>query len=303
MALPAVWLLVRSASTRAARAIVGVLAAGAASGALLALPVLWSDVAPTVTAPGTIAAPSPVVFVLVPVLVAGIALGRPARAPAAAFAPYFAGTAVAALVVVYAVTAQPAGSEWNYYPAKLSWLWIATGLPLLLVPAAHPHDDRGSGRGIRAGREVALSAGVLLIAAAGTRVSSPLLPPALAPWGPGASQHDGSRSLLDGWDLPDAQTLAHVVALGDDGRRVVLWDMRDPGNDRLGNFWLATYDPIADTRLTRWAYGSMHTEIADLCALLEVDADRVVLTRNPALVHQLSQTCGTPPSRVELLAG
>ena len=108
---------------------------------------------------------------LVPVLVLLIATGRWSAIEAGAFVPYLLGTVAAAGIMAYAVLVQPQGLPWNYFPAKIAWTWLLAGLPLLLVPFAHPRVAPG-----RRATAVAGSAGVVLGALALSPVTSPVLP-------------------------------------------------------------------------------------------------------------------------------
>ena len=113
--------------------------------------------------------------------------------------------------------------------------------------------------------------------------------------------------MLAGWSQPSAATAEDVVELGEREGPLVLWAFRDSGEDRLGNFWLSSYDPLAPldgsvplSPFAGWAYTYDATDLSQLCALLAADPARLVVTRDPAVESQLASSCQVPESRVDV---
>ena len=165
----------RTGRQRLPRLIAMTLGGLAGSAACLAV-VLEHDGA--VALPGSIAAPTPAAAALLPIAVLLIAVPARSRIPGPAFVPFLAGSVVALGIVGWAVIGQPANLPWNYYPAKLAWIWAVVALPLLLVPFSHPRvrGQQPAGRG----SAVLGAIGVLIAAAALSPVASPVLPKELA---------------------------------------------------------------------------------------------------------------------------
>jgi hypothetical protein len=237
-------------------------------------------------------------------------LGIP-RGTRSVFLPHLMGTIAVTCIVVYAVTRQPSGSEWNYYPAKLAWLWILAGLPMLLIPAAYAVPAFVGGRlrreAVDASFRVTSSVVVLALAAVMVRVSSPLLPPALALVGGGGHVFGNAWSIPAGWGQPDARMVRFVLDLAREDRSWVIWSYSDPGHDRLGNFWLSTLDPLpAPGQGPRvdafggWAYTYDPTDIAALCSLLASKPGRTVATADPALLGIVRTSCGASAAIVRV---
>ena len=90
--------------------------------------------------------------------------------------------------------------------------------------------------------------------------------------------------------------------LGHPRTRYVVYGV-SPEDDRLTNFWLAAYDPYDgptdEDEFITWGYHETGTA-ADVCALLDLQPDRVVATADPAAEQQLRQECGRDV-RVRLL--
>jgi hypothetical protein len=167
------WLRVLRADEQRALRLALMFAGGAAASAYCLLVLLKTH--SYLTVDGSIAAPSPVTALLVPVFVLLVAVGRWSSAEPRAFVPYLVGTVTALGITTYAVLAQPDGLPWNYSPSKIAWIWILVGFPLLLLPFAHPRRPSPHLLPVVAG-----AAGVVLAAMAFSPVTSPVLPSALA---------------------------------------------------------------------------------------------------------------------------
>ncbi len=287
---------------------VGIVLLALAAALLLLLPLLGQRAA-DLTATGSISAPSPALFVTVPSVVLLIACGGLPQIRRSVFLPYLLGTLGAGAVVLYLVAKQPSGLAWNYYPAKAAWMWVLVGIPLPLAAAAFVRPRRlATARGSRILATVLAVTGSLAVvgmAEGSVRVSSPLLPAAFDGLSPGAQTPGGTFSILRGWGQPDDQMVASVLRWGASGQSLVIWAYSNPGNDRLGNFWLSTYDPLPPpgrgapiSPFGGWAYGYDPTDMNQLCALLDRDPRRNVATRDSLLPQTISSQCGLPAGRV-----
>ena len=288
---------------------VGIAGVAMVAAVLLILPLLTGPARAAVTNTGGISPPPPAVFLTVPLIVLAIAVAGLPQVRRSVFLPYLLGTLAAGAVVTYAVAQQPPGLEWNYYPAKLAWIWVLVGFPLLLTPAAFVVPLRST---TAWGRRVlpttiaaAASIAVLGLAATSVRVSSPLLPQAAAALAPGAQPGGTTLLILNGWQSPDWRTVDAVLALGAKKQSLVMWNYFDPGNDRLGNFWLATYDPLLSpdsgamfAQFFNWAAAEDGVDVNQLCDLLNRDPLRIVATRNSLLPSVVTSRCGLPADRV-----
>ena len=265
-----------------------------------------------IAASGSIIPPSLEVFVLVPILVLAIGLAGALQVRRSVYLPYAFGTLGAGILVGYAVWRQPPGALWNYYPAKIAWLWILVSFPLLLVPAAFlvPPLRSTGGRGIP--RRTAFAAvgalAALGLASVSDVVSSPLLPRTIASYTSGARIAWGSQSIPSGWDWPAPSAIDAVLRLGSLKRPLVMWNLIDPANDRLGNFWLAVYGPLpadglrfGESNFIGWAYSSDNSDIAQLCVLLREEPERMVITRDPQLPTLTASKCHVPVQRVSVI--
>ena len=226
-------------------------------------------------------------------LVLLIATARWSAIETGAFVPYLAAAVAAAAITASAVLVQVEGLPWNYFPAKIAWTWLLAGLPLLLVPFAHPRIAPG-----RRAPAVAGSVGVVLGALALSPLASPVLPNQVAWMQSGLTP---SRTIAD-WDQPDVASLRLAVELGHPRTRYVVYGVF-PEDDRLTNFWLAAYDPYDgptdEDEFITWGNHETGTA-ADVCALLDLQPDRVVATTDPGAEQQLRQECGRDV-RVRLL--
>jgi hypothetical protein len=288
---------------------VGIAGVAMVAAVLLVLPLLTGPALAAVTATGWIFPPPPAVFLTVPLIVLAIAVAGLPQVRRSVFLPYLLGTLAAGAVVTYAVAQQPPGLEWNYYPAKLAWIWVLVGFPLLLTPAAFVVPLRST---TAWGRRVlpttiaaAASIAVLGLAATSVRVSSPLLPQAAAALAPGAQPGGTTLLILNGWQGPDWRTVDAVLALVAKKQSLVMWNYFDPGNDRLGNFWLSTYDPLLSpdsgamfAQFSNWAGAEDGVDVNQLCDLLNRDPLRIVATRNSLLPSVVTSRCGLPADRV-----
>ncbi len=291
---------------------VGIVLVAFTAALLLLLPLLLGPGTAVLTATGSISAPWPALFVTVPLIVLSIAAAGLPQIRRSVFLPYILGTLGAGAVVLYLVAKQPPGLWWNYYPAKVAWMWGLVGFPLLLAPAAfvlprRPAATRGP-RGLATMLAAAGSLAVLGLAAGSVRVSSPLLPAVLGGLSPGAQTAGGTFSILRGWGQPDSRMVDAVLRLGASNQLLVIWAYSDPGNDRLGNFWMSTYDPLPPpgpgtpiSPFGSWAYTYNPTDINQLCALLGQDPLRNVATRDSLLPSTVDSQCGLPAGRVWVL--
>jgi len=281
------WLLrLRGGRQRAAR--LALMAAGVLAGSAVCLAVI-SNTDGFLTLPGSIAAPSPVAAAVLPALVLAMVAGRWAAARRLAFAPYAAGTLVAAGIVAWSVAEQSPGQAWNYYPSKVAWIWALVTLPLLLLPFLRRRPGRVAGVAV-----------VLVAALALSPVASPVLPASLG-WAQTGLNH---YPTVGTWTQPTPSALELAVRLGDGRRHYVVYAV-DPAQDRITNFWLAVYTApprsyFADP-LVGWAYTETGT-IQDVCALLGLQPGRVVATADPAAQGQLEAQCGHPVE-VRLVSG
>jgi hypothetical protein len=235
--------------------------------------------------PGSIASPTPAMALLVPILVLLVAAGRWSAVDVGAFVPYLVGTVAAAGIVAYAVAVQAEGLPWNYFPAKIAWTWMLAGLPLLLVPFAHPRVAPGRPLTAAAG-----ATGVVIGALALSPVTSPVLPHQIAWLQSGLTP---TQTIAE-WDQPDVDSLRLAVSLGHPRTRFVVHAV-SPEDDRLTNFWLAAYDPYDgptnEDEFITWGYYETGT-VADICGLLDIQPYRVVATADPNAEEQLRQECG-----------
>jgi hypothetical protein len=299
----------RRSNPRDTLAAAGIVAVALAAAVLLLLPLALGPSMAAMTAGGSIAAPGPALSVTVVLIVLSIVAAGLPRIRRSVFLPYLLGTLGAVAIVLYLAAKQPPGMEWAYYPRKVAWMWVLVGFPLLLAPAAFVHArPRAGPRRSRFFSTVLAAAGslaVLSLAAGSVRVSSPLLPSALVGLSPGAQTPGGAWSILRGWGQPDWQMVETVLRLGASNRPLVIWAYSDPGNDRLGNFWMSTYDPAQPpgsgtyiSPLGGWAYGYNPTDVTQLCTLLDQDPLRNVATRDASLPSTVNSQCGLPADRV-----
>lgn len=267
------WRAVRTPEHRTAR--VAMVVAGVAGGAAYTVYVV-TTASRLLDAYGAIEAPPPLVAALVPVLVLVVAVGRLTSLPVAVFAPYLAGSVVALVVTLSLVVMQPDEARWNYLPAKLAWVWLLVGLPLLLAPFAHPRRD---GRPVVA---VGISLGAVLVLVAATFLS-----PLPTPVGRG-------ERTIGAWTNPDGRSLRLAVDLADPSARYVVFEVRG-AEDRMTNFWLVVQDgdtgPSRGNVFFMWAYGSSGGA-AEVCDLLDAQPVRVVATSNPRAEGRLRRACG-----------
>ena len=276
------WLrALRTGDQRAARLAAIVL--GTSAGAAYCVYVLH-QAGTFIDIPGAIASPKPVMAALVPLLVLLVVSTGCTSVNTSALVPYLVATVPVVGIVAYAVAVQAEGLAWNYFPAKIAWTWMLAGLPLLLVPFAHP---RAPGRAVvpTTGATV-----VLLGALAVSPLTSPVLPHQVAWLQSGLTP---SRTIAE-WDQPDNASLRLAVSLGHPRTRYVVHAV-SPIDDRLTNFWLAAYDPYdgptnEDDFIT-WGYYETGT-VADICELLEIQPYRVVATADPGARKQLRRECG-----------
>ena len=285
------WLrALRAGDHRAPRLLM--MGAGTATAAAYCLFVL-SQAHGFVDIPGAIASPTPVTALLVPVLVLLIATGRWSAIEAGAFVPYLVGTVAAAGITAYAVLVQAEGLPWNYFPAKIAWTWLLAGLPLLLVPVRAP-----------TGRPRAAGHGGRRVHRCRPRRPRPVSADLTGPAEPG--RLDAERPGPDPDDRRLGPARRRLAAAGrragPSADRYVVYGV-SPEDDRLTNFWLAAYDPYDgptnEDEFITWGYHETGTA-ADVCALLDLQPDRVVATADPAAEQQLRQECGRDV-RVRLL--
>ena len=111
--------------------------------------------------------------------------------------------------------------------------------------------------------------------------------------------------ILNGGQGPDWRTVDAVLALGAKKQSLVMWNYFDPVNDRLGNFWLSTYDPLLSpdsgamfAQFSNWAGVEDGVDVNQLCDLLNRDPLRIVATRNSLLPSVVTSRCGLPADRV-----
>jgi hypothetical protein len=252
---------------------------GVVSGAAICLAVM-TNTAGVVAVTGSIAPPPPAVAALPVVLVLVVALAGWSAASARAFVPFLTASVVALGIVVYAVAAQPAGLAWNYYPSKVAWIWATVAFPFLLVPFAQP-------RGGPAPRSTLGAVAVLLAAIALSPVATPVLPSAMAWTQTGLEQQGYS---VGAWEQPDAAALRLVERLGSTRQKYVVYGV-DPEEDRITNFWLATYDPFENNKFIAWAYFEQNRP-EDICTILDQQPRRIVATADPTAEQALEATCG-----------
>lgn len=285
------------------------MALGAAASALLLVVPLAGSLR-GVTNGGSIAAPPPALFIAVSLLVISIVAAGLPRITRWAFLPYGMGTLGAGAIVLFMAVQQPAGSEWNYYPAKVAWIWVLVGFSLLLVPAAfvraRPAATSSVTQAHRLLLAVAGSLGVLALVVSSSGVGSPLLPVEPAAASSSCSRTTDTASIVGGWRYPDARIAEAVLEYGAIDRPLAFWAYTDPLNDRMGNFWMSTYDQedpqspqFQFSPFGQWAYGSPCV-VERLCELLNQDPRRTVVTRDAALPGYVERQCNVPPGRVWL---
>lgn len=248
---------------------------------------------------GTIVAPTVwllliiVAALAVPVLLLREDCGRPFLI--AALAAALAVTAFVTLIIY-----QPPGPPgYPYYAGKLTWVWSAAVLGLAFLPVVYAVDGRadaertGTARGGRAGL-----CGVLLVLMVlmGLRFASSLDSPVLAtqPIPPAAFSQ-----IARGWTNPSAAAVS-AARQAAQTPNVVVWDINDPGNDRLSNFWLDLIPSNRGGDLKGWAYLTSG-ELPSLCDLLSRDPTRTVVTLNPDLEGDIRRTCGIAQPNVRVL--
>lgn len=246
-----------------------------------------------ITIPGSIAAPTALTAVAVVLVVAATTLSAGTALPRRHIAPWAVGTVTSLAVVVYAVAVQPPGLPWNYFPAKVAWVWILLSLPLVLTALVHPR-----AAGTRHAQTIGALA-VLALAAGVARVASPVVPMDLQ-WLGATDRPLGS---IGNWSRPSADSLRLAADLGDRRTRYVVFDV-DPAEDRLTNFWLAVHHPpsgpFTDDEFVMWSYRPAGA-VEDLCDLLDLQPDRVVVTAGHTSADAIRRACG-PGTRIELTA-
>jgi hypothetical protein len=248
---------------------------------------------------GSIAPPNPLVTLAVAAVVVAIASTGVSGLPGRAFVPWSAGTLAAVGVVIYAVTEQPPGLPWNYFPAKVAWTWVLVCLPFLLLPftrAAHSDDSAGADRArlTRWGPVVAL-----LVIVGISPVPSPVLPTSTQ-W---VNATDRPLDSVGDWRYPSADALRLAVDLVDRPDRYVVFRV-DGFNDVLTNFWLSARDPVegyfTEDEFITWQYGGSHENFNRLCDLLELQPERVVVVTHSAAAGEVRAACGIG-TRTEIL--
>jgi len=298
-ALP--WLrALRTGRQRPAR--LALMAAGTLSGSVVCLKVI-DNTPGFLSLTGSIAPPTPAAAALPVFLVLAIGAAGWSAVPRRAFVPFAAGSLVTLGIVIYAVVGQPEGMAWNYYPAKVAWLWATVALPMLLLPFAHPHPHprpgaeadvatggttgEKTGERTARGRAALGAVAVLLGGVAFSPVASPLFADHIG-WTQNGLFRQGFA--LGDWEQPDAAALNLVERLGSQRKKYVVYGV-DPQEDRITNFWLATYDPYEDSDLIGWAYFEQGRP-EDICTILDKQPGRIVATSDPTAEQLLETTCG-----------
>lgn len=305
------------------------LAAALVFGALPLLPgILTGTSVGAITIGGAIVPPSFAAFCGVLFVVAFRWLSL--QEPPLHLAQYFAGSAAVVLALSWAMLAQENANRWNYYPAKLSWTWISVTIPLLVwvlvprqwhsqqaLPEREPATDsvprpgqEENGVSRRISRTPYLPDVLQMVLpmvgmAAIFYFGSPLPSPFLSEKPPGPL---GGFSIPSGWNQPSASVMNAVIESGStrQSSKVVFWDFSDPGNDRIANFWLASYDVpmqmgtlVQRSSFAGWAYTYEPGALDHLCQLLEAEPNRSVRTSNPKLPQDVAARCGIA-NRVEV---
>jgi hypothetical protein len=283
--------------------IIGVVAIAGLVAIWVVLPLLRAGTASAYIAlPGSIAAPSPEVFVAFAALACVVAMTTSARRGSRRLAAYPVATLVVLALVVYAVSAQPPTMLWGYYPSKLAWIWIAVSLPYFAVATAivvshatvTPEFANATRHGFSALARPARLVVVLLAIAFGVlaiRAVSPVPSPYAEV---DLLRRDVTSAVAEGWVSPSAASVAKVLEVGNSSEKLVMWNYLDPSNDRLGNFWLAAYDEQPAPRsswplgaLAMWSYYEVPGQTSSLCDLLKLEPNRVLITsESPAPTTQ-----------------
>jgi hypothetical protein len=243
---------------------------------------------------GSVSNVSSIMLLIWPLVVLASLVGVPWATAWRVAGPYFLSTAVAFLCVAFIVYDNPSAPSWKYYAIKLAWIWLAATLGLLLLPAARA---AGALKRTPVSTTNRKSAGFSRhVPLAATALVTLLLIQQVSPvWSPLVSYNLLPRSwdslILSGWSAPSVPAVDYALRVGETGKPAVIWNVTDPGNDRIANFLLDLYPQNQADDFKGWAYFQT-SDISSLCDLLRRDPSRTVFTRDATLRDSVNVNCG-----------
>ena len=242
---------------------------------------------------GTIVSPTPWLLILLPLTFLLCAMWRGHRETRQIFVIVAVTGVLVASMVVFICYIPEGPPGYPYYAAKLTWIWAASVLGLVFVPAALAFGRRESATIAKPqwfGSESAAKAtgGVLLtlLVLLGVRFASPLESPVFVVQPLPLSI---ASPIADGWVNPSAGAVG-IARRAAEVDNAVVFGVADPGNDRLANFWLNVIPSNQGVDFKGWAYYTTG-EITSLCDLLNRDSSRTVVTVDAGLAERVKDDC------------
>ena len=109
------------------------------------------------------------------------------------------------------------------------------------------------------------------------------------------------QKAFNGWMQPNATVMNTVIKnISTDKNPTILFRYIDPGNQMLGNFWLALYVEPVDP-LRGWLYSAdTQNDVNWLCDLTKFYPKVRVITADASLVETISGTCASPQIEVQV---
>lgn len=101
------------------------------------------------------------------------------------------------------------------------------------------------------------------------------------------------KRAIDGWSQPNASTMNSVIKYSTKTKNpTIFFRYTDPGNQVLGNFWLALYVEPVDP-LRGWLYtADTQNNIKFICDVGFYYPKVDIVTRDPSLTYQVRNECG-----------
>lgn len=257
-------------------------------GIALTVSYAWDRLVAVFVNPGASRAPHAMLLVVLGLMALGSLFGAPRGAARRRTLVPVVAAAAGGAVLIWLLRLPGDGVTWSYYAQKTHWLVSAS---LLWVPFAavaqwvtRVPPSRDAAPRWRAGLAAGASASaVLVILGTATAAPEPL------------------RAAASGWDLPTAEAVGEAVEAADTGEPYILWNLLDPGNDRLGNFWAVLAwgsDPSGEyldlpsgpDAFVVWAYMATG-QIPELCTLVADVPGIDIYTTDRDLGSELRTTC------------
>jgi hypothetical protein len=287
----------------------------------LVIPVVLRKTGSTYVAlTGSIQSPKPIIFLLFSCFLVMLVLLHQQSNVDDFWKPLFMANFFVGVLILAMVLVQKPSPFWNYYPAKLAWIWESSLLWIFPVATCLilSRDSHAEGKKrVKADRYPGLNIVQQWIPASMPFVLPLTLVLAIQPWQSPFVSLNGYVSnyesrIINGWHAPSNLVVDKVVSLMDQGEaNYVFWDAFNPSDDRLGNFLLALTVQQRDPGYTwpipqigAWAYLENPTEIASLCELISDKSVKwTVITNDANLNDEVFVNCGIEISAVRLDEG